>query len=250
MLETKVASVRLYFVKGVEKHKSGWNCVYVGLKAAEIPVGASIIPNAMVSMHFLLGLQHRILCLIDIWCTLVAGCVNYARETGAKRESERGRKEVNKKDRQKGKKRERKRERERKKQKERFDRMGLKEANVAVSMAQMVSSLTPSIPSMQSSLMPRSSPFPAPAWQVTNIACTHDTLQTPGDPCFVQLHIAKAMSVVVDVGLLSGKTVSVEARWDEPEATSSDSFGSWKGPASRCRWRAAGGEADRTGGQA
>ena len=41
----------------------------------------------------------------------------------------------------------------------------------------------------------------------------------PANPCFVQPHVAEAMSVVVDVGLLSGKTVSVEAKLDELTAT-------------------------------
>ena len=59
--------------------------------------------------------------------------------------------------------------------------------------------------------------LPAPSWQVPDKACTHDTLQPPR--CFVQHRVTEAMSVVVDVGLIRGKTVSVEARLDESVAT-------------------------------
>ena len=38
------------------------------------------------------------------------------------------------------------------------------------------------------------------------------------NPCFVQPHMTEAMPVVVDVALISGKTVSVEANLDEPVA--------------------------------
>ena len=39
------------------------------------------------------------------------------------------------------------------------------------------------------------------------------------NPRFVQPHVTEAMSVVVDVGLISGKTISVEAKLDEIVAT-------------------------------
>ena len=56
-------------------------------------------------------------------------------------------------------------------------------------------------------------------WQVNNRAFTHDTLQPLANLCFVQLYMTEAMSVVVAVGLISGKTVLVEAQLDEPVVT-------------------------------
>ena len=46
--------------------------------------------------------------------------------------------------------------------------------------------------------------------------CTHDTPHPR--PIAAQLSVTEAMSVVVDVALMSGKTVSVEVRLDEPVA--------------------------------
>ena len=56
-----------------------------------------------------------------------------------------------------------------------------------------------------------------PTWQVTSKVCTHDTLQSSFD--IGQRRMTEAMSVVVDVCLISGKTVSVEVKLDETVAT-------------------------------
>ena len=83
--------------------------------------------------------------------------------------------------------------------------------------AQMVISLTPCIRSWQSSLMP--APVFCRHLDSKSIARFARTATYNSLPCFVQHQVTEAMSVVVDVGLLSGKTVSVEASLHESVAT-------------------------------